>query len=151
MGSNNFFSKLASYDPLAHALHLPGANKYMQSQATAAAGQSGGGPYTGAAPTLAAATAGYVPGGPGSDPGYKPFVMPTVGTGWQRFSQTFNNDPIAAAAGAAGATNNGMPGISGGGPPPSVSGNPNAGQGFVQASQKFAPRQAGAGYGYGSY
>jgi hypothetical protein len=151
MGSNNFFSKLASYDPLAHALHLPGANKYMQSQATAAAGTSGGGPYAGVAPTLAASAGGYAPGGPGSNPDWKPFVMPTVGTGWQRFSQTFNNDPLAKAVGAPGATNNGNPGLSGGGGPPSVSGDPQAGQGFVQVSQKFAPRAVGAGYGYGGY
>ena len=153
MGSNNFFAKFASYDPLAHALHLPGANKYMQSQATRAAGTSGGGPYQGVAPTLAASQAGYAPGGPGANPDWKPFVMPQVGNWAQRFSQTFNNDPLAKAGGAAGATSNGMPGVSGGGQPASVSGNPNTvqnGQGYVQAARRFSAQPAAA-YGYGSY
>jgi hypothetical protein len=74
MGSDNFFSKIASVDPLAQALNLPGAHKYAQSQAQDAAGQTdaNGGAYTGIAPTLAGANAGYAPGGPGATPGFTP-------------------------------------------------------------------------------
>lgn len=69
MSSDNYFAKFASIDPLAQALHLPGANKYVQSQASQNAGTSAanGGPYTGITPTLAAANAGYAAGGPGSN------------------------------------------------------------------------------------
>lgn len=111
MGSNNFFSKLASYDPLAQALHLPGANGYMKSQASSAAGQSSNnaGPYAGVTPTLSAAAAGYQPGGAGSNAGWQPFQMPTVGSGWQRFAGSLQNDPLAHAVGAPGAQN-GVPG-----------------------------------------
>jgi len=93
MGSNTFFSKLASFDPLAQALHLPGAGKYMQSQTSAAAGKSAdnAGPYAGVAPTLQASQAGYQPGGVGSNAGWKPFQMPTVGNGWQHFAGSQGN------------------------------------------------------------
>jgi hypothetical protein len=86
MGTGTFFSKMASFDPLAHALHLPGANKYEQLQASQAAGNSSRGPYQGVAPTLAGANAGYAAGGPGSNPNYTPWTMPTIGNGWQRFA-----------------------------------------------------------------
>lgn len=89
MGS--FFNKLASYDPLAHALHLPGANNYQNQQNKQAAGQSGGGPFQGVTPTLAGANAGYAPGAAGANPDYKPFVMPQFGNGWQRFSASQGN------------------------------------------------------------
>jgi hypothetical protein len=72
MGSgNNFFAKLAQHDPLAQALHLPGYNAAAGAQATRAAGNSpfAAGPYTGVAPSLAGANAGYAAGGPGSNPG----------------------------------------------------------------------------------
>jgi hypothetical protein len=141
MGSNNFFSKLASYDPLAHALHLPGANNYENQQTRNAINTSteNPGPYTGVAPTLAASQAGYVPGGPGANQ-WKPFVMPNVGSGWQHFASSMNTDPLAAAVGA--------PGANSGSTPPIAQGNP---AGYVQQSQKFvAPRQVGsAAYGYG--
>jgi hypothetical protein len=69
MGTGTFFSKIASVDPLAQALHLPGATKYAQLEQSQNAGTSAanGGAYTGAAPTLAASQAGYVPGGPGAN------------------------------------------------------------------------------------
>lgn len=86
MGTTTFFSKLASYDPLAHAMHLPGASKYEAAQASNAAGQSGGGPYAGVAPTLAAANAGYQPGGVGANQDWKPFQMPNIGSSWQNFA-----------------------------------------------------------------
>jgi hypothetical protein len=60
MGSDNFFSKAASIDPLAQALNLPGAHKYAQSQAQDV--QTNAGPYAGQTPTLAASNAGYLPG-----------------------------------------------------------------------------------------
>lgn len=74
MGSTNFFSKLASIDPLAQALNLPGAHKYAQAQAQSNAGatDTNGGAYTGINATLAGANAGYAPGGPGSTPGFAP-------------------------------------------------------------------------------
>jgi hypothetical protein len=82
MGSDNFFSKLASIDPLAQALNLPGAHKYAQSQAKDRAGQTdtNGGAYTGVDATLAGANAGYQPGGPGATPGFTP-TTPTAGGG----------------------------------------------------------------------
>jgi hypothetical protein len=72
MGSDNFFSKVASVDPLAQALHLPGSDKYAQAVAQRNAGATdvNGGPYAGIAPTLAAANAGYVAGGPGAPKGW---------------------------------------------------------------------------------
>jgi hypothetical protein len=81
-GSTNFFAKLASVDPLAQALNLPGAHKYAQSQAQDRAGQTdtNGGAYTGVNATLAGANAGYAPGGPGATPGFTP-TTPTAGGG----------------------------------------------------------------------
>src|ERR1700675_4026346 len=75
MGSSNFFSKFASIDPIAQALNLPGAHKYAQQQARDEAGKAGasGGPYTGVDPTLAAANAGYTPGGPGATVGWSQY------------------------------------------------------------------------------
>ena len=60
MGSTNFFAKLASIDPLAQALNLPGAHKYAQAQAQDV--QTNAGPYAGQTPTLAASKEGYTPG-----------------------------------------------------------------------------------------
>jgi hypothetical protein len=81
MGNSNFFAKLASIDPLAQALNLPGAHKYAQAQAQTAAGQTdtNGGAYTGVNATLAGANAGYQPGGPGSTPGFIPTRPTPVG------------------------------------------------------------------------
>jgi hypothetical protein len=92
MGSSNFFAKFASIDPLAQALHLPGANKYAQQEAENANNTSGmavSGPYAGEAPTLAGANAGYAPGGPGSNSNYTPFKVQQPGGlfgGMQRIS-----------------------------------------------------------------
>jgi hypothetical protein len=74
MGTGTFFSKVASVDPLAQALHLPGADKYAQQQASSNAGTSAYGPYTGVTPTLAGANAGYVAGGPGANANYTPWT-----------------------------------------------------------------------------
>ena len=70
MGSTNFFSKLASIDPLAQALNLPGAHKYAQAQAQDV--QTNPGPYAGTTPTLADANAGYAPGSAGAQKGWTP-------------------------------------------------------------------------------
>ena len=82
MGSTNFFAKLASVDPLAQAMDLPGAHKYAQAQAQRDAGatDTNGGAYTGIDPTLAGANAGYRPGGPGATPGFVP-TQPGGGNG----------------------------------------------------------------------
>jgi len=71
MGGNNFFSKIASIDPIAQALNLPGAHSYANAQANAHLPGSNG-PYTGVTPTLAGANAGYAPGGPGANPWQQP-------------------------------------------------------------------------------
>ena len=70
MGSSNFFSKIASIDPLAQALNLPGAHKYAQAQAQAV--QTNAGPYAGTTPTLADANAGYAPGSAHAQVGWVP-------------------------------------------------------------------------------
>lgn len=66
MSSDNFFAKIASVDPIAQALHLPGYNTDVKAQANAHLPASSG-PYSGATPTLAGANAGYAPGGPGAN------------------------------------------------------------------------------------
>ena len=146
MGSNTFFSKIASFDPLAQALHLPGAGKYMQSQASDAAGKSGGGPYQGVTPTLAGANAGYAPGGPGANQDWKPWVAPQIGNGWQRFAANQGN----ISPGIVGPlVDKGAPGTntaySGNGAQPQ---NPAAG--YVNAARQVAMRQPGL-YGNASY
>jgi hypothetical protein len=67
MSSTGFFGKLASVDPIAQALNLPGSHDYVNAQINAHM-PSTAGPYSGQAPTLAGANAGYAPGGPGADP-----------------------------------------------------------------------------------
>jgi hypothetical protein len=85
MGSDNFFSKIASMDPLAQALNLPGAHKYAQAVAQRNAGATdvNGGAYTGITPTLAAANAGYQPGGPGASPGWQQINLGSNPSGLQ--------------------------------------------------------------------
>jgi hypothetical protein len=65
MGSTSFFSKLASYDPLAQALDLPGAHKYQDSLGIRVGPDQG--PYTGVQATLAGANSGYAANGPGAN------------------------------------------------------------------------------------
>jgi hypothetical protein len=93
VGSSNFFSKVASMDPLAQALDLPGAHKYAQQQAQDEAGKAGasGGPYTGVAPTLAAANAGYAPGGPGATQGWAQYVAHNPSNFFQRAANLSGN------------------------------------------------------------
>lgn len=83
MGS--FLSKLYTYDPLQQL----GVSKYADPAMNAIMGggdytKSSGpgtpGPYAGVTPTLAAANAGYVAGGPGSNPGVGTNGMPVAGT-----------------------------------------------------------------------
>lgn len=104
MGSSNFFAKFASVDPLAQALHLPGADKYRQQEAQNANSTGAVGPYAGVTPTLAGANAGYAPGGPGANSNYVPFQAKGPGGLFgfaQRFSSavgdtTANPDTIAS-------------------------------------------------------
>jgi hypothetical protein len=109
MGTGTFFSKVASMDPLANALHLPGADKYRQQQASANAGSSAinAGPYQGVAPTLAGANAGYAAGGPGAQAGWRPFTPSAPGGFFNRFASwsaqnTPNPYPNQSAGGDAG-------------------------------------------------
>lgn len=105
MGSSNFFAKFASIDPLAQALHLPGSDKYRQQQAQNANSTGAVGPYAGITPTLAGANSGYAPGGPGSNPDWRPFVAQRPGGLFgaaQRFSSAVGGttpNPDAVAAG----------------------------------------------------
>ena len=103
MGTGTFFSKVASVDPLAQALHLPGADKYAQQQASQNAGTSAYGPYTGVAPTLAGANAGYAAGGPGSNAGYTPWT-PTQQGGLFGGAQRFASGAGSTIINPAGAT-----------------------------------------------
>lgn len=91
MGSTNFFSKLASVDPLAQALNLPGAHKYAQAQAQDV--QSNAGPYAGQTPTLAAANVGYAPGttAQGAQAGWTPTQATAPGNGAFNFLQKAAN------------------------------------------------------------
>ena len=85
MGSTNFFSKLASVDPLAQALNLPGAHKYAQAQAQDV--QTNAGPYAGTTPTLADANAGYAPGSKDALAGWTPNQATTPGNSLFGFAQ----------------------------------------------------------------
>jgi hypothetical protein len=82
MGSGTFFSKVAAADPLAHALNLPGANKYQETRPVEVGPNSGA--YTGVNPTLAGANAGYRAGGPGAMPGAvnAPIAYGAMGQGY---------------------------------------------------------------------
>jgi hypothetical protein len=137
VGSTNFFSKLASIDPLAQALNLPGAHKYAQNQAQANAGatDTNGGAYTGVNATLAGANAGYKPGGPGATIGFAP-TQPTPGNslfgklqGAANLSGNVSAQPWASGSLNLGAT-------------------PNVGAGttnpYVQGSQTMNPYAAAA-------
>jgi hypothetical protein len=105
MGSSNFFAKFASIDPLAQALHLPGADKYRQQQMQDANSTGAVGPYAGVTPTLAGANSGYAPGGPGANSNYVPFQAKSPGGLFgfaQRFSSAVGNttpNPDAVASG----------------------------------------------------
>jgi hypothetical protein len=136
MGSDNFFSKIASIDPLAQALDLPGAHKYAQSQAQDAAGQTdtNGGAYTGVNATLAGANAGYAPGGPGSTPGFAP-TQPTAG-----------NALFGRLQGAANLVGNSMPYRAGNGALPTGPNNPfSTANPYVQQSTVQNPFAIAAG------
>lgn len=100
MGSTNFFSKIASFDPLAQALDLPGAHKYAQAQAQDV--QTNAGPYAGTTPTLADANAGYAPGSADAQQGWTPNQSTNSNRGFLGFlgktanlSGNLGNQPIA--------------------------------------------------------
>lgn len=150
MGSSSFFSKLASVDPLAQALHLPGATKAVQAQQKANAGTSAanGGPYTGVTPTLAAAAGGYQPGGPGANAGWRPWAPSAPGGimgGAQRFSAGVGQTTPNPAGGSwmPSAPNQVISTMTGG---PSTA----PGMGYVQAArQAQAQNQSTYGTGFG--
>jgi hypothetical protein len=98
MGNSNFFSKVASIDPLAQALDLPGAHKYAQAQAQDV--QSNVGPYAGQAPTLAAANVGYAPGttAQGATPGWNPINATASGNKLFSGLQSVANNPVVQGA-----------------------------------------------------
>jgi hypothetical protein len=135
MGSDNFFSKIASIDPLAQALDLPGAHKYAQSQAQDAAGQTdtNGGAYTGVNATLAGANAGYAPGGPGATPGFAP-TQPTAG-----------NALFGHLQGAANLVGNSMPYRAGSGIVPTAPGSVSTANPYVQQNTTQNPYAMAAG------
>jgi hypothetical protein len=89
VGSTNFFSKLASVDPLAQALNLPGAHKYAQAQAQDV--QTNAGPFAGKTPTLADANAGYAPGSAGAQVGWTPNQASAPGNSLFGFAQKASN------------------------------------------------------------
>jgi hypothetical protein len=134
MGS--FFQKVASVDPLAQALDLPGAHKQAQAQAQDAAGQTdtNGGAYTGVGATLAGANAGYAPGGPGSTPGFAP-TQPTAGNSLMNLFQKGSN-----------LVGNSMPYRAGSGIAPTGFNNPlSTTNPYVQQSMTQNPYAAAAG------
>lgn len=63
MGSDNFFTKLAAYDPIAQAFHLPGSQDYINYEQNKAAGGNQTTKYTGKAATLQDAAGGYANAG----------------------------------------------------------------------------------------
>lgn len=129
MGSTNFFSKLASVDPLAQALNLPGAHKYAQAQAQDV--QTNPGPYAGVTPTLADANAGYAPGSADAQKGWTPNQATTPG-----------NSLFGKLQGAANVSGNLTPQPWATGTlKPFAQANPTAGTGnsFVQGSQTVNP------------
>jgi hypothetical protein len=129
MGSTNFFAKLASVDPLAQALNLPGAHKYAQAQAQDV--QTNPGPFAGQTPTLAASKAGYTPGTPGAQVGWTPNQATTPG-----------NAIFSKLQGAANLSGNATPQPWASGTlKPFTQANPSAGTGnsFVQQSGTVNP------------
>lgn len=125
MGSDNFFAKIASIDPIAHVLHLPGANTAANAEAEAANNTGAVGPYAGDTATLAGANAGYAPGGPGSNSNYVPFTASQPGGifgSLQRYATDAGNVTPTLTSGPK--APNGVPG---GGPNPyavAPAGNP---------------------------
>lgn len=130
MGAGTFFSKIASYDPLAQALHLPGSQSYVNyKQAQADENQPGAhsGPYSGVSPTLGAAQAGYAPDGAGSNSQWKPYTAaPNVANFFQK-----------AASNAGYATPPTSPWGQGGTIAPSVSGLVNQGVNLTKANPQY--------------
>lgn len=134
MGSTNFFSKLASVDPIAQALNLPGAHKYAQAQAQDV--QSNAGPYAGQTPTLAAANAGYAPGS----------TAQGAQAGWTPIQATSpQNSLFGALQKAANVSGNITPHLNGPAMMPTTP-NLSSGNPYVQASRGAAQNQ-GSVYG----
>jgi hypothetical protein len=141
VGTGTFFSKIASVDPLAQALHLPGATKYAQLEQSQNAGGSAanGGPNTGVAPSLAGASSGYTTASPGANTQWTPWTPTRPGGlfgGAQRFSAAVGQttpDPstgryIGANIGQVGSTATGGPSTA-------------QGMGYVQATRNAMAQQ----------
>lgn len=150
MGTGTFFSKIASVDPLAQALHLPGASKYAQLEQSKNAGGSAanGGPYTGVAPTLAAASEGYVPGGTGANKQWSNWAPTAPGGlfgGAQRFSAAVGQTtPDPSTGRYVGANPGQLVSTASGGP------STAQGMGYVQAARNAMTQQNNP-YGAKSY
>ncbi len=144
------FSKIASIDPIAQSLDLPGSHSYANSQQQAqqqAAIANGLGPYSGVAPSLAGANAGYVQGGPGAKPGWQPYVPSSQGGLFELLQSAANvagNAPGVKLGGGGGnspsLTNNYAPtgGVAYGGSVPTYA------QAAQQAGAQSVPQQPGA-------
>ena len=93
MGGDNFFAKLASADPIARTLGLPGANKYAQAVAQRNAGATdvNGGPFQGIAPTLAAANDGYTANAAGAPANWQQVNLGSSPSGIFGFAQKAAN------------------------------------------------------------
>ena len=153
MGS--FFEKVASVDPVAQALHLPGSTSYENSQMQQqqqAAQANGLGPYARVAPTLAAANAGYVQGGPGATPGWQPYQYKNQGGFLGTLQGIANTGQIVP--------NGTSPGTFGASTPPSAAQMNAQNSQYTQAAQQASQRQinpngaiqrAATGGGFGGY
>jgi hypothetical protein len=94
MGGQFFapLQRMASHDPLAGALNLPGSHTYANQQNQRLENASlNQGTYSGAAPTLAGANAGYLGNGPGSVPGR---VNAPIGTSYVAAAQGASQNPV---------------------------------------------------------
>jgi hypothetical protein len=146
MGSDNFFSKMSAANPISQALHLPGYNTYAKgvAQRNAGATDVNGGAYNGIAPTLAAANAGYQPGGPGAPAGWAPINLGSNPSGLFGFA--------TKTANASGNVSEDIPktpsfSMQPAGVQQSVTQNPNQSAAYVNAARGAAPQQ-GNQYGY---
>lgn len=94
MGGSFFapLQRMASHDPLAGALNLPGSHTYANQQNARLQGLTNvQGTYSGVAPSLAGANAGYVGNGPGSILGRRDAP---VGTNYVAAAQGASANPV---------------------------------------------------------
>lgn len=103
-GNDSFFAKVASIDPLARTLHLPGSNKYAQgvAQRNAGATDVNGGAFTGIAPSLAAANGGYTAGATGAPANWRQINLGSNPSGLFGDATRINNQVANVAPGVNG-------------------------------------------------